>query len=166
MPIRASTPLSVIIVLHDTINQLSRLLSQIQDVDALNHARHRGEPSVRELLLALRDEERWASARISCIATEPDPDLDRMVEAIDPQTQARLDAQRTPIQLLAEFRRLRQRTCATLRDAPDVAWQRVGRSRRGPNWTMHALAERLVAHDTRQLAAVQRAIAEIGAGRA
>jgi hypothetical protein len=52
---------------------------------------------------------------------------------------------------LAQFRRLRQSTCALLRSLPDNAWLRVGTSRLEHDWQIRSIAEFLAENDTRVL---------------
>src|SRR3954470_6253956 len=69
---------SLIIRLHFTINHLSRWLTPIHDRARLERSLRRGEPSVKELLLRLRDEELRTFPKLHLIAVENNPDLDRL----------------------------------------------------------------------------------------
>src|SRR5215213_9498494 len=69
---------ALIIRLIQTINHLSRWLTPIHDRTVLEFSARRSEPSVKELLIRLRDTETRAYGFMNAIATERDPDLDRV----------------------------------------------------------------------------------------
>jgi hypothetical protein len=138
---------SLIIRLHFTINHLSRWLTPIHDWERLDRSTLRGHPSVKEILIQMREEERRVYPMLYVMANENDPNLDRLpVPEISPE-QAVYDRTRTVLTVLSEFRRLRQSTCSLLRSLPDSAWLRVGTSRREHDWQIRTLAEALVKHD-------------------
>jgi hypothetical protein len=138
---------SLIIRLHFTINHLSRWLTPIHDWERLDRSMLRGHPSVKEILIQMREEERRVYPMLYVMANENDPDLDRLpVPQITPE-QAVYDRTRTVLSVMSEFRRLRQSTCSLLRSLPDSAWLRVGTSRREHDWQIRTLAEALVKHD-------------------
>lgn len=138
---------SVIVRLHFTPNHLSRWLTPVHDQSWLGRSLHRGEPSVKGLLLRLRNEELRIFPRMHEIAIRSVPDLDR-ITPVEQATMTRpRDDDDTALQIMAEFRRLRQSSCSLLRSLPDGAWERVGTSRVVGNWTIRGLAEHLVMND-------------------
>jgi hypothetical protein len=142
---------SLIIRLQMTVNHLSRWLTPITDQQLLMRSARRGEKSVFELLQELRDTEQVAFARMNAIANNINPDLDRLP---DPRYFAEKDKpgfDRSPLSVLAQFRRLRQSTSALLRSLPDNAWLRVGTSRLEHDWQIRTIAEFLADNDTRVL---------------
>ncbi|MGB3307830.1 MAG: hypothetical protein WBA63_16705 [Thermomicrobiales bacterium] len=154
---------ALIIRLHFTINHLSRWLSPIHDRNRLERSLHFGEPTVKELLIGMREEEHRIFPMMHMITVENDPDLDRLPPYEPPDDRPEIDARRAPIEILAQFRRLRQSTCSLLRSMPDDAWRRVGTSRRGYNASLRSLAEELAEHDYRYLRAIDQALDRTGA---
>lgn len=154
---------ALILRLHFTVNHLSRWLSPIHDQSRLDRSPHREEASVKELMVRLRDEERKIFQRMHVIATSTEPDLDLLPPRLASEEELRQDGVATVIEIMADFRRLRQSTCSLLRSLPDAAWQRRGISRREHDWTLRALGEHLVAHDRQTLSAMDRALARSGA---
>lgn len=152
----ANDPL--ILRLHFTPNHLSRWLTPIHDQSRLARALHRGEPSVKELLLLLRDEELRVFPKMHEIAVRNTPNLDRLPPVERSAGARRWDEQAAPLEVMAEFRRLRQSTCSLLRALPDGAWERVGRSRTEGDWTLRRLAEHLVDHDEAVLTRMDRVL--------
>ena len=69
---------ALIIRLIQTLNHLSRWLTPIHDRTVLEFSPRRSEPSVKELLLRMRDTETRAYGFMNAIASERDPDLDRI----------------------------------------------------------------------------------------
>ncbi len=142
---------SLIVRLQMTVNHLSRWLTPITDKSMLMRHARRGEQSVFELLQELRDSEQVSFQRMNAIANSINPDLD---ELPDPRYFAEKDKpgfDRSPLSVLAQFRRLRQSTCALLRSLPDSAWLRVGTSRLEHDWQIRSIAEFLAENDTRIL---------------
>ena len=154
---------TLILRLHFTVNHLSRWLSPIHDQSRLDRSPQREEASVKELMIRLRDEERKFFQRMHVIATSTEPDLDLLPPRLASEEELRQDGAATVIEIMADFRRLRQSTCSLLRSLPDAAWQRRGISRREHDWTLRALGEHLVAHDRLTLSAMDRALARSGA---
>lgn len=138
---------SLVIRLTFTINHLSRWLTPIHDPSRLTRSPRRGEPSVKDLLLELRNEELRTFPKMHLIAVQNDPDLDKLPPVARTPAQAEQDRESTPLEVMAEFRRLRQSTTSLLRSLVDAAWDRQGSSRRERNWTIRELAEHLAAHD-------------------
>src|SRR5438045_4076037 len=69
---------SLIIRLHFTINHLSRWLTPVHERVRLEHSVRRGEPSVKALLLGLRNEELRVFPKMHLIAVKNNPDLDKL----------------------------------------------------------------------------------------
>lgn len=149
---------AVVIRLLFTTNHLSRWLTPIHDQTRLGRPLRRDQPSIKELLFRLRDEELRVFPKMHAIATRSNPDLDRLPALRRSQAEERLDQALTAIEVMAEFRRLRLSTGSLLRSLPDDAWKRVGVSRRERDWTPRLLAEVLLGHDLQVLAEMDRAL--------
>lgn len=154
---------SLIIRLHFTINHLSRWLTPVHDQSLLVRSPRRGEPSVKELVIRLRDEELRVFPKMHLIANQTNPDLDRLPPVVPTAEQIARDQNRTTLGIMAEFRRLRQSTCSLLRALPDSAWTRVGTSRREHDWQLRGLAELLANHDLDVLYEIDIALDRNGA---
>lgn len=154
---------SLIIRLHFTINHLSRWLTPIHDRTKLERTVRRGEPTVKELLIRLRDEELRTFPKLHLIAVNNNPDLDKLPIYARSAALAAQDERLSPLSIMAEFRRLRQSTCSLLRSLPDNAWQRVGTSRREHDWQIRTLAEHLASHDLDVLYEIDLTLDRVGA---
>lgn len=154
---------SLIIRLHFTVNHLSRWLTPIHDQTRLMRSVRRGEPSVKDLLLELRNEELRVFPRMYAISVKTLPNLDKLPPLIRTPADDALDLRSTPLEVVAEFRRLRQSTCSLLRGLPDSAWEREGISRREHDWTIRGLAEHLARHDLVVLRDIDLTLDRIGA---
>lgn len=154
---------ALIIRLHFTVNHLSRWLSPIHDYHKLERATYRGEPSPKDILIGMRNEEHRVFPKMHLISVQNNPDLDKLPEYEVTPERADLDEARKPIELMSQFRRLRQSTCSLLRSLPDDAWNRTGTSRRGYNTTILDLARHLAMHDYRYLRALDVALDQVGA---
>lgn len=154
---------SLIIRLHFTINHLSRWLTPIHDRTRLERTVRRGEPTVKELLIRLRDEELRVFPKLHLIGVNTNPDLDKLPVYSRSAAQAAQDERLSPLSIMAEFRRLRQSTCSLLRSLPDSAWQRVGTSRREHDWQIRGLAEHLANHDLDVLYEIDLTLDRVGA---
>jgi hypothetical protein len=154
---------ALIIRLHFTINHLSRWLSPIHEPGPLVRSRYRGEPTVKDLLLAMRDYEQYVYPKMYVIASQETPDLDTIPDYRPSAARQVSDAEHSPIVLMSNFRRLRQSTCSLLRNLPDEAWDRKGFSRVHRNATIRQLAEGLTEHDYRYLRAIDQLLTETGA---
>jgi hypothetical protein len=154
---------SLIIRLHFTINHLSRWLTPVHDQTFLTRSPRRASPSVKELVIRLRDEELRIFPKLHLIANQMNPDLDKLPPLVRTPAQTALDQQRTTLGVMAEFRRLRQSTCSLLRALPDSAWARVGTSRREHDWQIRTLAELLANHDLDVLYEIDIALDRNGA---
>jgi hypothetical protein len=153
---------SIIIRLHFMINHLSRWLTPIHNLDRLDRAIFRNEPSIKDLLIAMRQEERRVFPKLHLIASENNPNLDRIPMPVITSEQAAIDQQRSALSAQAEIRRLRQGTCSLLRSLTDSGWKRVGTSRLEHDWQVRGLAEHLVAHDEAFLTAIDVALDKYG----
>ncbi|MGH2560999.1 MAG: hypothetical protein ACRDJH_18190 [Thermomicrobiales bacterium] len=154
---------ALIIRLHYTVNHLSRWLTPVHDRTKLTRSAYRGEPSVKDLLVRLRDEELRIFPKLHLIANRNNPNLDKLPETARTPAQRQWDQQANALEIVAEFRRLRQSTCSLLRSLPDSAWARVGTSRREHDWQLRTLAEHLADHDREVLAELDRALDRVGA---
>jgi hypothetical protein len=153
---------SIIIRLHFAINHLSRWLTPIHDTDSLDRVVFRGQPSIKELVIQIREEERRVFPMLYAMASEDNPDLDRLpVPSISPEQEV-LDRTHTVLTVLSEFRRLRQSTCSLLRSLTDAGWLRVGTSRTTHDWQIRTLAEALVANDEQILTQIDVALDRYG----
>jgi hypothetical protein len=161
--IRSADNNSLIIRLHFTIHHLSRWLSPIHDRNKLERSRYHGEPTVKEILLEMRNHEQFIYPRMYVIAEQEDPNLDTIPDYHPSHGRAQSDAEHSPIVLLSSYRRLRQSTCSLLRNLPDNAWDRKGYSRQHRNTTIRQLAEGLAASDYRYLRAMDQALDAVGA---
>lgn len=149
---------SLVIRLSFTINHLSRWLTPIHDPARLIRAPRRGEPSVMDLLFELRNEEMRVFPKMHAISVKTLPDLDKLQPFGLTASQVAYDQQSTPLEVMAEFRRLRQSTTSLLRSLVDSAWDQQGNSRREHTWTIRTLAEHLAAHDYAVLADLDTAL--------
>ena len=154
---------ALIVRLMFTTNHLSRWLTPIHDPNRLERSLYRGEPTAKDLVIALRNEEQRIYPKMYLIATQPRADLDVLpVWREDPVDVARDQAQPAVV-LMAQFRRLRQSTCGLLRSLPDDAWNLIGRSRREPDVSIRQLAEGLAVSDYRYLRALDQTLDQVGA---
>lgn len=161
--VRQSDNNALIVRLHFTVHHLSRWLTPIHDPNRLERAVYRGEPTAKELVIAMRDEERRTFAPMYLIATQSHPDLDKLPPFEPDPVMEEHDRSRPAILVMAQFRRLRQGTCSLLRSLPDDAWNLSGTSRRGQNVTIRGLAEHLALSDYRHLRALDETLDLVGA---
>lgn len=154
---------SLIIRLHFTVHHLSRWLTPIHDPNRLERAVYRGEPTAKELVIGMRNEEERIFPKLHTIATQTSPDLDKIPDWQQDAARVAHDDATPTIVLMAQFRRLRQGTCSLLRSLPDDAWSLHGSSRRGRNVTIRELAEQLALHDYRYLRALDETLDQVGA---
>jgi hypothetical protein len=153
---------SIIIRLHFAVNHLSRWLTPIHNTERLDRAVYRNEPSIKELLIGMRQDERTIYPKFHLIVAQNNPNLDLLPAQVITPEQAQIDAQRSALSVLAEFRRLRQATCSLLRSLTDSGWNRVGTSRIDHDWQIRSLAEFLVAQDEDSLTAIDIALERYG----
>jgi hypothetical protein len=154
---------ALIIRLIQTLNHLSRWLTPIHDPTVLEFSARRSEPSVKELLLRMRDTETRAYGFMNAIASQRDPDLDRIPQVDSSPVQTSVDRSAHPLVTMSEFRRVRESSTSLLRALPDNAWERGGFSRTQRNWTIRELAEYLAMHDHEMLQRIDRALSRSGA---
>lgn len=154
---------SLIIRLHFTINHLSRWLSPIHDEHKLERSLYRDEPSPKQILIEMRNEEHRVFPKMHLISVQNNPDLDKLPEFTVTASRADLDEMRASIALMGQFRRLRQSTCSLLRSVPDDAWLRQGTSRTSPNTTIREQALYLARRDYQFLSALDLALDHVGA---
>ena len=153
---------SLITRLHFTVNHLSRWITPVHDLQRLERSPLRGTPSVKEILLRMRDREQLIFPKMHAIAVTNDPDLDRLPRPLRTPEQIAADASRSALTTLAEFRRLRQSTCSLLRSLPDSALNRVGTSRIEHDWQIRSLAEHLANADLDDLQEMDEALDRSG----
>lgn len=161
--IRAMDNNALIIRLHFTIHHLSRWITPIHDANVLERSRYYGEPTVKEILIGMRDYEQFVYPRMYVIAMQTSPDLDAIPEYEPTPAQKLADEEHSTVVVMSGFRRLRQSTCSLLRELPDGAWDRDGFSRTHRNTTLRELAEGLAMHDYRYLRAMDQTLNEVGA---
>ncbi len=154
---------SLVIRLHYTVHHLSRWLTPIHDRNKLERSRHYGEPTVRDLLITMRENEQFIYPRLFVIANESDPDMDQIPPHEPNESLVMADKNWSTVELMGGFRRLRQSTCGLLRQMPDSAWNRKGYSRIHEDATMRQLAEQLAEHDYRALRAMDATLWDSGA---
>lgn len=150
----------LIIALLQTPNHLSRWLTPIHDRTRLEFSQRRSQPSVKDVLLRMRDTETWVYSYMNAIATETNPDLDRVPRVARSALQAESDRRADPLVTMSEFRRVRQSSASLLRALPDTAWERGGFSRTDRNWTIRQLAEHAAGHDRDALREIDRLLAQ------
>src|SRR5215216_7327341 len=97
---------ALIIRLIQTVNHLSRWLTPIHYRTVLEFSPRRSEPSVKELLLRMRDTETRGYAFMYAIATESNPDLDRIPHVEQTPAQSAIDRSAHPLVVMSEFRRV------------------------------------------------------------
>jgi len=145
-----------------TTNHLSRWITPIHDLQRLERSPYRGMPSVKELLIRMRDREQLIFPKMHTIAVKNDPDLDRLPLPVRTPEQVAADASRSALTTLGEFRRLRLSTTSLLRSLPDSAWSRVGTSRIEHDWQIRSLAEYLANTDIDDLQQMDEALDRSG----
>lgn len=154
---------ALIIRLIQTVNHLSRWLTPIHDRTVLEFSLRRSEPSIKDLLIRMRDTETRAYGYMNAIASERDPDLDRIPRVEPSPGQIAVDRSAHPLVIMSEFRRVRESSTSLLRALPDTAWERGGFSRTHRDWTIRELAEYLSRHDREMLQGIDRTLSRTGA---
>lgn len=162
-PAGSMTPDELIVRLLFTTNHLSRWLTPIHDDLRLRRSPRRELPSVKDLLLRLRDHELEVFPEIFAIATQDRPDLDTLPRYVRTPEEREWDRNAAVLSVMSEFRRLRQSTGSMLRSLPNDAWRRDGISRDHGDTTIRRLADELARHDTIVLAEMDRALEASGA---
>jgi hypothetical protein len=154
---------ALIIRLINSLNHLSRWITPIHDQSVLEYSGRRGEPSVKDVLLEMRDTEARIYALMYAIATEVNPDLDRVPRPARSAAQVESDRTSNALVIMSAFRRVRESSTTLLRALPDAAWERGGFSRTERDWTIRQLAEFLANHDREKLGEIDRLLDRIGA---
>ena len=163
--VAALTNDALIVDLLQTVNHLSRWLTPIHDQLRLEATSRRSQVSVKDLLLDLRDNEVRAYSFMNAIATQINPDLDKVAMRQPSPAQREADARSNALVVMAEFRRVRESSTSLLRALPDAAWSRGGFSRTSRDWTIRQLAESLATNDWEQLGLIDLALNESGLRR-
>ncbi|MCC6314714.1 MAG: hypothetical protein IT337_11970 [Thermomicrobiales bacterium] len=153
----------IIIRLTYTVDHLSRWLSPVHDDARLTRSAQRSEPSAKDLMIRMRDEGLRVFPMIYAMATQDRPDLDLLPPVVRTEEDLAWDRQAVVLEIMSEFRRLRQSTTSVLRSLPDDAWKRDGLSRIEHDWTIRSLAEHLLLHDVRLLGEMDHALERAGA---
>jgi hypothetical protein len=162
-PVEKMTNDELIIRLLFTTNHLSRWLTPIHTDSRLANSPRRGEPSVKQLLIELRDHELDAFPRLYAIATRDRPDLDALPPFRRTREEELWDHQAAVLSIMSQFRRVRQSTCSLLRSQPNDAWGREGLSRERGDTTIRKRANELARNDVEMLARIDRALDLSGA---
>ena len=152
----------LIIELLQTLNHLSRWLTPVHDMTRLNTSLYRSEPSVKDVLFGLRDTEGRVYSLMNAIATQTNPDLDRVPAISRTVQQEMADHRSNALVAMSEFRRVRESTTALLRALPDSAWKRGGYSRQERDWTIRDLAEFLAVNDWARLGEIDQMLTRLG----
>jgi hypothetical protein len=153
---------ALIVDLLQTVNHLSRWLTPIHDQTRLDLTTRRTQVSVKDLLLGLRDNEVAVYSLMNAIATQINPDLDKVPVVQRSPRQRESDARANALVVMSEFRRVRESTTSLLRALPDTAWTRGGYSRTSRDWTIRELADSLAVNDWEQLGLIDLALNESG----
>ncbi len=162
-PVGAMTNDELIIRLLFTINHLSRWLTPIHTDWRLENSPRRNEPSVKQLLIELRDHEMDVFPRLYAIATQDRPNLDALPPFRRTREEEMWDHQAAVLSIMSQFRRIRQSTTSLLRSQPNDTWGRDGISRERGDATIRQIANDLARHDTEMLARIDRALDLTGA---
>lgn len=154
---------ALIIELLNTLNHLSRWLTPIHDRTQLEYSPRRSDPSVKDLLIGMRDTEARTYSLMYAIASLTNPDLDQVPRVEPTPMQAAADRASGPLVIMSGFRRVRESSASLLRALPDTAWDRSGYSRTARNWTIRELGEYLAIHDSELLSQIDRTLSRGGA---
>lgn len=154
---------ALIIRLIQTLNRLSRWLTPIHEQSMLEVSPRRSEPAVKDLLIRMRDTETETYTLMYAIASERNPDLDRIPRFERSPVQIAVDRSSSSLVVMSGFRRVRESTTSLMRALPDNAWERGGYSRSRRNWTIRQLAEFLAGHDHEMLTRIDEALKRSGA---
>lgn len=153
---------ALIVDLLQTVNHLSRWLTPIHDLSRLDLTTRRTQVSVKDLLLGLRDNEVTVYSLMNAIATQINPDLDKVPKLERSPFQREADTRANALVIMSEFRRVRESSTSLLRALPDTAWARGGYSRTSRDWTIRELANFLAVNDWEQLGLIDIALNESG----
>lgn len=136
--------------LFHMLNYLSKRVSPQRDEAKLARAPQRGEWSVRDIIIHLRDHEALAYPKLHMMTNAMHPDLSR-VGAVRLSDYHPEDSTLT---IMSQFRRIRQSTVSLLRELPHDAWGRSGVDTDGTNVTIRQIALELTRHDAEHLAQI------------
>ncbi|HET7094479.1 MAG TPA: hypothetical protein VFI22_13395, partial [Thermomicrobiales bacterium] len=162
-PVEKMTNDELIIRLLFTPNHLSRWLTPIHTDSRLANSPRRGEPSVKQLLIELRDHELDVFPRLFAMSTRDQPDLDALPPFRRTREEALWDHEAAVLSIMSQFRRVRQSTGSVLRSQPNDTWGREGLSRERGDTTIRQTANALARHDVDMLARINRALDLSGA---
>ena len=162
-PVARMTEDELIIRLMFTINHLSRWLTPVHDDLRLRRSPQREIPSVKDLLLRMRDHELDVFPQLYAIANSDRPDLDLLQRYSRTEEERQWDRSAAVLSVMSEVRRLRQSTGSLLRSLPNDAWRRDGLSRTHGDTTVRRLADELARHDAEVLGEMDRALKISGA---
>src|SRR5262245_13194589 len=101
---------ALIIELIQTLNHLSRWLTPIHNQTLLEISPRRSEPSIKQLLMTLRDIETRVFSLLYAIVNESNPDLDNVPRPARTPLQIAADEGAKPLVIMSEFRRVREST--------------------------------------------------------
>ena len=162
-PVARMTEDELIIRLMFTINHLSRWLTPVHDDLRLRRSPQREIPSVKDLLLRMRDHELDVFPQLYAIANSDRPDLYLLPRYSRTEEERQWDRSAAVLSVMSEVRRLRQSTGSLLRSLPNDAWRRDGLSRTHGDTTVRRLADELARHDAEVLGEMDRALKISGA---
>ena len=162
-PVARMTEDELIIRLMFTINHLSRWLTPVHDDLRLRRSPQREIPSVKDLLLRMRDHELDVFPQLYAIANSDRPDLDLLPRYSRTEEERQWDRSAAVLSVMSEVRRLRQSTGSLLRSLPNDAWRRDGLSRSHGDTTIRRLADELARHDAEVLGEMDRSLKISGA---
>ena len=97
---------SLALRLHFTVHHLSRWITPIHDRNKLERSRHYGEPTVRDLLLLMRENEQFIYPRMWVVANEKDPNMDQIPPYVPNASVVMADRNWATVELMGGFRRL------------------------------------------------------------
>ena len=144
----------IYIRLFHMLNQLSKRLSPQRDEARLSRPAHRGEWSVRETIMHLRDNEAEVYPKLHLMANATHPDLSR----IGAVRNADYHPDDLTLTVLSQFRRIRISTVSLLRELPRDAWERTGVDTDGTIVTIRQMAIELIRHDAEHLAQIDETL--------
>lgn len=93
---------NLIVALLQTLNHLSRWLTPIHDHALLEFSPRRSEPSVKDILLRMRDAEERVFSLMFAIAKDMNPDLDRVPMVKRSPLQLAADHEANPLVIMSE----------------------------------------------------------------
>ncbi|MGI9252809.1 MAG: hypothetical protein ACR2J8_03615, partial [Thermomicrobiales bacterium] len=101
---------SIIIRLLYTVNHLSRWLTPVHEDIKLTRSANRDELSVKDYVVRMRDHELQVYPKLYAIANQDRPDLDAQQPIIRSGEDLAFDRQAKVLEIMGEFRRVRQST--------------------------------------------------------